>query len=133
MTPDLPPPPSSSLDPSQPSSTGMQPNVAAGLAFLFSWLGGLIFLLLEKQSQWVRFWAAQALVVGIGVVALSIVIQILVRIPGLGVLIALLSMFLWLGVLVFVIYGAIQAFTGKTWEIPVVAPYARTLMTKIGG
>ena len=32
------------------SSTGLQPNVAGLLCYLFGWITGLIFLLIEKES-----------------------------------------------------------------------------------
>ena len=40
-----------------PTSMGMQANVAAGLNYLFGWIGGLIFFLGEKQNRFVRFHA----------------------------------------------------------------------------
>jgi uncharacterized membrane protein len=45
------------------SSTGMQPNVAALLSYVLGWITGLIFFLIEKENKFVRFHAAQSLVV----------------------------------------------------------------------
>ena len=44
------------------SSFGLAPNVAAGLASFFSWLGGLVILLGKPPQQWVRFVAVQSIV-----------------------------------------------------------------------
>ena len=41
------------------SSTGMQPTVAAGLAVLLGWIGGLVFFLIEKESKFVKFYGIQ--------------------------------------------------------------------------
>jgi uncharacterized membrane protein len=48
-------------DPNQ-SSFGLAPNVAAGLASFFSWIGGLVILLGKPPQQWVRFVAVQSIV-----------------------------------------------------------------------
>ena len=131
MTPDLPPPPLSSLDPSLPSSTGMQPNVAAGLAILFTLVGGLVFYLIEKQSQFVRYWAKQGLTLGIlwmlYYVAAYLLVLLLVRILPLGLL-SPLAWILWLinlGFWALAIYGAVQAFGNKTWNIPYVSDLSK--------
>ncbi len=47
------------------SSTGLAPNAAAALAYLAWWLSGLLFFLVERESGFVKFHAAQALV-GLG-------------------------------------------------------------------
>jgi hypothetical protein len=44
------------------SSTGLDENVASLLAYLFQWLGGLIFFLIEKDSRFVRFHGMQSLI-----------------------------------------------------------------------
>ena len=53
----------------------MTPNVAAGLAALFPLIGGIIFLVLEKRSQFVRFWAMQSVVVGGGLFIYNIALK----------------------------------------------------------
>jgi uncharacterized membrane protein len=47
------------------SSTGMDAKVAVLLAYLFSWLGGLIIWLIEKENKFVKWNALQALILGI--------------------------------------------------------------------
>ena len=47
------------------SSFGLAPNVAAGLASLFTWAGGLVILLGKPPQQWVRFVAVQAIVMAV--------------------------------------------------------------------
>jgi len=91
------------------SSTGMDPNVAAGLAQLFTILGGIIFLILEKDSKFVKFYAFQGLFSG-----LCAFINI---IPFLGQI-------LWLVVVVFIIIALINAFQGKVYKIPLIGNLA---------
>jgi uncharacterized membrane protein len=46
------------------SSTGLDENVAALLAYVATWVSGLIFFLIEKESRFVRFHAMQAILLG---------------------------------------------------------------------
>jgi uncharacterized membrane protein len=129
----LPPPPS---DPS--TSSGLEPNVAAGLSCIVMLLGGLIFLILEKKNEYVRYWAAQSLIVGAVLFAFWIVfgvlVQIFVHIPVVGwlVLIALwlLSVVVGLGSLVVWIIMLINSFGGKRWDVPLLGKYVPLVLSK---
>ena len=91
------------------SSTGMEPTVAAGLAVLLGWIGGLIFFLIEKESKFVKFYAFQALILGIS--------GILCAIPIIGWLYAIFVLVMW-------IMSLINAFSGKLFKIPVIGNIA---------
>jgi uncharacterized membrane protein len=114
-----------------PGVGGLTPNVAAGLACVFSLVGGIIFLVLEKKDLFVRFWAMQATIFGAAVFAFGILLMILVKIPFLGVLIALLSLLVYLGIFVVWLLMVIKAFTGKEWEMPIIGKIAREQLAKM--
>ena len=61
-------------DVSKKSSTNLDPKVANLLAYLFSWLGGLIIWLMEKENRFVKWNALQALILGIIEVAAIILL-----------------------------------------------------------
>ena len=109
---------SSAASASGASSTGLQPNVAAGLSYLFVWVGGLVFFLIEKQNRFVRFHAMQSLIFFGG---LSILAYVIGYIPFLG---GILSGLLWLVWVVGWIFLMIQGFQGKYFKLPVVGDYA---------
>ncbi len=121
-------------EPSTPStsssSTGLAPNVASGLAWLIFPITGIVFILIEKKNEQVRFWAMQNIVVGIIAVVWNILVSILVRVPFLGWIFAILSIPVSLGFLVLWIIGLIKAFQGQTWEIPFVGDLAKKYMPK---
>ena len=105
---------------SKKSSTGMEPKIAVLLAYLFSWLGGLIILLIEKENRFVKWNALQALILGIVEVACIFVISfILGLIPYIG-----WFFFSWLGWVlagvawIFAIIAIVMGFQGKTFRIP---------------
>jgi uncharacterized membrane protein len=116
-------------DPNQ-SSFGLAPNVAAGLASLFGWLGGLVILLGKPPQQWVRFVAVQAIVLSVVLAIIGIALQIInafllalhlwpvVAIIGIVWLVVLLAVFVvW-------IIATVQAFQGKAYRIPFIAQFA---------
>ena len=50
------------------SGTRLEPEVAGSLCYLFAWLTGIIFLLVEKDDEYVRFHARQAVAFGVALV-----------------------------------------------------------------
>ncbi|MBN2081216.1 hypothetical protein JW859_03300 [bacterium] len=91
------------------SSTGMEPNVAAGLAVLLGWIGGLVFFLIEKDSKYVKFYAFQNIIVGLCFV--------LAPIPFIGWIWGLFILVMWIMTL-------INAFSGKIFKVPVIGNLA---------
>jgi uncharacterized membrane protein len=130
----VPPPLSYSTGPdASASSTGLTPNVAAGLACLLTFLSGIVFLVLEKRSQFVRFWAMQATIFGgvwfLGSVVLSIVGAVFAHIPVLGVIMGLLLTLVYVALnivcLIVWIVMLVKSFSGLEWEIPILGRIAR--------
>src|SRR6266581_1629940 len=70
-------PPSGAQSPLGPSSMGMQPNVAAGLSYVFGWVTGLIFFLVEKQNRFVRFHAMQSILFFGGLTVINIILNVI--------------------------------------------------------
>src|SRR6266853_4412657 len=97
--------------PAGAASAAMTNNVAACLCYLFGWVTGLIFLVIEpyKNDRFVRFHAFQSIFLSIAVFALWIGALILSTIlgfitHGLGFFImGPLMMIVWLGVVVAVV------------------------------
>jgi uncharacterized membrane protein len=87
----------------------LQPTIAAGLAVLLGWIGGLVFFLIEKESKYVKFYGFQSLILGLCFV--------LAPIPIIG--------WIW-GLFVFVMWvmTLINAFTGKIFKVPVIGNIA---------
>jgi len=99
------------------SSTGMEPNVAAGVSLICGWITGLIFFLIEKDSKFVKFYAIQA----IGLSLIMVVAGVFNIIPVLGQIVFLV---LALAVFVMWIICLINAFGGKIFKIPLIGDFA---------
>ncbi len=116
----------------QSGSTGLPSNVAAALASV-PLIGGIIFYVLEKHDQFVRFYAMQSIIFGGAWIVFSIVSQIVhavfAAVPGIGGLLVVLWGLIWaivtIAFLVIFIITVIKAFSGAIWEIPYIGPVAR--------
>lgn len=118
--------------PSNPATTGLPSNVAAALA-CFPLIGGIIFYILEKRDNFVRFYAMQSIIFGaawlVFNIASSIIRSILWSIPGVGgffgVLWTFVAAIVHLGLFVIMVITMIKALSGSRWDIPYVGPIAR--------
>jgi uncharacterized membrane protein len=118
--------------PAGTANTGMSNNVAACLSYLFGWVTGLIFLLIEpyKNDRFVRFHAFQSIflsvavfAVWIGVFILSTILGFITR--GLGFfLMGPLMGLIWLGVVVTVIITMIKAYGNQQFKLPIIGDMA---------
>ncbi|NYT00153.1 MAG: hypothetical protein GKB99_00295, partial [Methanocellales archaeon] len=82
---------------SETTSTGLLPNVAGLLCYIGGWISGIIFFILEEKNSWVRFHAAQSIVV-FGTVTFLGVIFGLIPIVGnaFSSIIFILGFILWI-------------------------------------
>jgi uncharacterized membrane protein len=124
--------PSSAIpNPNGPTSMGMDANVAAGLSYLFSIVGGLIFYFGEKQNRFVRFHAMQSILFNAFWIVLFIVLftvqsflyASVILIP-LGFVFTCLTILLPLALLAVWIVLMVYAFQGKYFKLPVIGDYA---------
>jgi uncharacterized membrane protein len=95
------------------TSSGLDPNVAAALAYAVGWVTGAVFLFLEQENRFVRFHALQSVIV-FG--ALSIAWMVALSIPVFGWIVAFfvippVSAVLWLGLMY-------KAYRGERFRIP---------------
>ncbi len=134
------PPPAATVPEPIPASvgpaaddTGIPPNIAAGICAALPLVGGIVFLILEKKSAFVRFWAMQSVFFG-GVlfgfhIVLTIASFIFAHIPVLGWIVLILlwiaSIAVWVGTAIVWVITMIKAFSGVEWEIPYLGKLAR--------
>jgi uncharacterized membrane protein len=110
--------------PEAESSTGLSANVAGLLCYVLTWVTGIIFVVLEKKSTFVKFHAWQSIMT-FGV--LTVAELILAWIPFVGWILSIL-----IGILMFVLWIIlmIQAGTGKMWKVPWAGDWAEKQASK---
>ena len=100
------------------TDTGIQPNVAALLAYLLFFISGLVFLLIEKSNKFVRFHAMQSIIVFGGIFVVRWVVLFVPLIgPIVSGLLALLAIGLWVVLMV-------KAYQGEKFKLPVAGDIA---------
>ena len=125
------------------SSTGLDENIAALLSYVFGWVSGLIFFLIEKDSRLVRFHAMQSLLFNVLIVVLVIVLWIvfgvLVLIASqlsgvLSTLLGLVDTLVWLvfgiGILIAWIMCLIKAYGRQYFKLPIIGNFAEKFSQK---
>ena len=125
------------------SSTGMDENLAALLSYVFGWISGLVFFLIEKDSRLVRFHAMQSLLLSAAGAILFIAFWILSvlsiviasQISGLlsflvNLIVGLVAFVIGIGFLVGVIMCLIKAYQGQYFKLPVIGNFAEKFSAK---
>jgi len=89
------------------SSTGLAENVAGLLCYVLVWVSGLVFVLIEQESKFVRFHAIQS-IYAFGILSLAVIV--LRWIPLIGGVIAWI-----LGAVMFILWIIlmIKAYQGR--------------------
>ncbi|MEK3884271.1 DUF4870 domain-containing protein [Paenibacillus sp. PL2-23] len=100
-----------------PSSTGLDPKVAGLLCYLFGFITGIVFLMLEKKSRFVKFHALQSIVISVVLIVASLILGSL---PLIGWLFALilspLSFLLWIALM-------LLALQGRMYKLPLIGDW----------
>ncbi len=108
------------------TSLDIDENIAAFLAYLFGWISGLVILLLEKRSKFVRFHAMQSIVV-FGSLQLLYLLSIPFFIVGfimvLYPMIMIVSLILWILLM-------IKAYQYEWFKIPIAGDLAEKLLDR---
>lgn len=125
------------------SSTGLDENIAALLSYVFGWITGLIFFLMEKDSRLVRFHAMQSILLSVlvGVVSVAlwillfIVFMIAAQVSGaLTTLLSLFSVLIWVVFFLVVaagwIFCLVKAYQGQHFKLPVIGNMAEKFSAK---
>jgi len=107
------------------TALGIDQNLEALLCYAGIWLTGILFLVLEKENDYVRFHAMQSLVTFLALFILGTVFGI---IPIIGwiisILITPLGIVLWL-ILMY------KAYSGEEWKLPIVGDFASEQIHKM--
>jgi len=128
------------------SGSGLEPNIAAALSYI--WIVGVIFYLLEKENRFIRFHAMQSILFGIANSILMVVLVIVGFVltfafgiggamvgGGIGTLVSMLIWLIWLlfwliGIALFatLIFAAVKAYQGQMFKLPIIGNMAEKIV-----
>ena len=106
--------------PEAETTVGMSPNVTGLLCYVVGWITGIVFVVLEKKSIFVKFHAWQSIMT-FGV--LNVVWLIIFWIPVVSWIVGILILVLWIILI-------IQAGSGKMWKVPGAGDWAEKQASK---
>ena len=100
------------------SSTGLDENTAGLLCYVLGWVSGIVFVILERESSFIKYHAIQSIIV-FG--ALSVISALLGWIPILGWVIRIAC-----GILAFVLWIMlmVKASRGERYKVKWAGDYA---------
>ncbi len=112
------------------TGSGLDQNIAALLAYLLAWIGGLIFILIEKENKFVRFAALQSIFLDVAMFIVWFVVSfvlggLLFASFGLGMALFGLMWLVWIGYIVVRIVLIVKAYQNQEWELPIIGKMAR--------
>jgi uncharacterized membrane protein len=119
------------MTPAAGTQSGLSENVAGLLCYVLGWITGLIFFLTDKRP-FVRFHAAQSIVVFGGLMIIRIVLSMLFissRLAGFSMGFGLLTLVGLLGVALWILL-MVKAYQGEKFRIPVAADLADQIFGK---
>lgn len=100
------------------TSLGIDDNLAGMLCYALGWVTGIVFLVVERESKYVRFHAVQAIATFL---PLMIIAWVFAFIPFIGMVVSamiwILSVVLWLILM-------IKAYQGEKYKLPIVGDLA---------
>ena len=137
---ELVPPAGGSETPATPpaqTSIGLQPNIAGLLCYVAGWITGIIFLVIEKKSQFVKFHAWQSIMTFGILTGVQIIISILSAIAlstfsfGLWQFAHVVLIIVWLLIVGLWIALIVLAYSGKMWKLPVIGNWAEKQASKV--
>lgn len=106
------------------TTTGIKPNIAGLLCYVVGWVTGVIFLLIEKDSKFVRFHAIQSIAV---YAVLFVIYLIFWMIPVIGWIINI-----FVGIAMFILWLLLmyKAYQGEKFKLPVIGDFAEKQVNK---
>jgi len=130
------------------TSSGLQENVAGLLCYLFGFITGIIFLVLEPKNKTVRFHAFQSILFSVAYCVLSVAISIFNTgvafvapypityysisniLYSMSGLFALLNTAINILCFVLVILLMVKAYQGQKWKLPIIGNMAEQWANK---
>jgi len=117
-------------------TAGMQENVAGLLSYIFGWISGLIFLLIDKRP-FVKFHAAQSIAFNIAIFAIymafGIISFVLTMVTSmLHFPVGFLMVFLWpvigIAALITWIYLMYKAYNNEKYKLPIIGSMVENMV-----
>jgi uncharacterized membrane protein len=118
------------------SSTGLSANLAGLLCYVGGWISGIVFVVLEKNSKFVKFHAWQSIMTFGVLTVIQIILSIIAAIawatfaPGAAIAAHIVGVIVWVITGILWIVLMILAYQGKMWKVPGAGDWAEKRASK---
>ncbi len=99
------------------TALGIDENIEAALSYFLGFITGILFLLLEKDSKFVRFHAMQSTIV-------TLLLFVIVTVLGMIPLLWLIFPLIWMAELVLWLFLMYKAYQGELFKLPTIGDIA---------
>ncbi len=103
------------------TSMNLDENVAGALCYIFGFITGILFFVMEKKNKFVRFHAMQSIIFSIGVVIVLGIFQI---ISWFLWFLWVLTALIWLLIFIVWIVLMFKAYQGEKFKLPIIGDIA---------
>ena len=107
---------------------GIDENLEGALCYLFVWISGIVFYILEDDNKFVRFHAMQSILVFLPLTVLGVIMGGFFGFgPWLGpgwFFLFWLGTIIWIAVFILWLILMLNAFKGKRYKVPIVGDIA---------
>ena len=110
---------------SNTSSSGLDERFASWFVYLFGWITGILFLILERRNKTIRLHAYQATILSAAMTVVCVILSLLSMIPFLGILFAIINWIVVILYILVIILCIIRAANGSILSIPIVYDLAK--------
>lgn len=108
------------------TKSGLDENLAGALAYVFGWLTGVIFLVLEPENKFVKFHSIQSILLSVAIFIVAVPVSMFSWfLPSiLGLIFSCLMFFVWLAVFIGWLFLMYKAYKGEMFKLPVIGDLA---------
>ena len=109
---------------SSETTMNLTPNVAGLLCYLFGWISGVVFLVMEQKNKWIRFHAAQSIIVFGFLCIISLITYVFWWLPLLH---WILISIIWICGFILWVLLMYKAYQGEYFKLPLVGDFAESM------
>jgi len=99
------------------TALGIDENIEGALSYFLGFITGILFLLLEKDSKFVRFHAVQSIII-------SLLLFVIIAVLGIIPLLRLIIPLIWIVELILWLLLMFKAYQGEVFKLPVIGDIA---------
>ena len=113
---------------------GLDQNIEGALCYLFAWITGIVFYILEDDNEFVKFHAMQSIIVFLPLTILSAILGgffgFVYFWGSAWVILSWISTLLWIITIILWLILMLKAYKGEKYKLPIAGDIAENMIKK---